>query len=181
MITDLPASLPTLPRYGESSLADLATSVLASLGVAGEANPLELAPAERVCLLVVDGLGWELLREHPAAAPFLSELAVAGRLLTAGFPATTPTSPASLGTGRPPGQHGVLGYQVAGPGEGRRLNALHWDPRVDPVAWQPGSTIFERATAAGIAAHRGGQSGTQQTGLFRATMRGADYVSANTF
>src|SRR5580700_2031120 len=106
MITDLPASLPTLPRYGESSLADLASSVLASLGVAGEANPLGLAPAERVCLLVVDGLGWELLRDHPAAAPFLSELAVTGRPLTAGFPATTVTSLTSLGTGLVPGMAG---------------------------------------------------------------------------
>jgi hypothetical protein len=172
VIADLPASLPTVPRYGESSLADLATSVLASLGVAGEANPLELAPAERVCLLVVDGLGWELLREHPAAAPFLSELAVAGRLLTAGFPATTATSLASLGTGRPPGQHGLLGYQVAVPGQNRLLNALHWDQRIDPVAWQPGSTIFERAAAAGVDAYRVSHSGFRQTGLFVAAMRG---------
>ena len=36
--------------------------------------------------------------------------------LTAGFPATTATSLGSLGTGRPPGQHGMLGYQVAIPG-----------------------------------------------------------------
>jgi hypothetical protein len=181
VITDLPASLPVLPDYGRSSLADLALSLLAALGVPGEPNPLQLPYADRVCLLVVDGLGWELLREHPAAAPFLSELAVSGRPLTAGFPATTATSMASLGTGRPPGQHGMLGYQVAVPGENRLLNAMQWDSRVDPVAWQPGSTIFERARADGIAAHRVGHSGTQQTGLFVATMRGADYVSANTF
>jgi Type I phosphodiesterase / nucleotide pyrophosphatase len=181
VIEDLPAWLPTLPRYGESSLPGLAASVLASLGVATEPNPLQLAPADRACLLVVDGLGWELLREHPAAAPFLSELAVSGRPLTAGFPATTATSLASLGTGRPPGQHGVLGYQVAVPGEGRLLNAMHWDSRVDPVAWQPGSTIFERAAAAGIGAYRVSHARFRQTGLFAATMRGADYVSANTF
>ncbi len=181
VITDLPASLPVLPDYGRSSLADLALSLLAALGVPGEPNPLQLPYADRVCLLVVDGLGWELLREHPAAAPFLSELAVSGRPLTAGFPATTATSMASLGTGRPPGQHGMLGYQVAVPGENRLLNAMQWDSRVDPVAWQPGSTIFERARADGIAAHRVGHSGTQQTGLFVATMRGADYVSANSF
>jgi hypothetical protein len=180
MITDLPASLPTLPRYGESSLADLASSVLASLGVAGEANPLGLAPAERVCLLVVDGLGWELLREHPAAAPFLSELAVAGRPLTAGFPATTVTSLASLGTGRPPGQHGLLGYQVAVPGQNRLLNGLRWDSRVDPVAWQPGSTIFERAAAAGLGARRVAQASLAGTGLSVAAMRGAQFLSADT-
>ncbi len=178
---DMPATLPALPCYGESSLADLGSSVLASLGVAGEANPLQLADADRVCLLVVDGLGWDLLREHPAAAPFLSELAMSGRSLTAGFPATTATSMASLGTGLPSGQHGVLGYQVAVPGEHRLLNAMHWDASVDPVAWQPAATIFERAAAAGVAAYRVSHSSFRQTGLFVATMRGADYVNANTF
>jgi hypothetical protein len=176
----LPASMPTLPRYGESSLADLGTSVLASLGVVGEANPLGLPAVERVCVLVVDGLGWELLREHPAAAPFLSELAVSGRPLTAGFPATTATSMASLGTGRPPGQHGVLGYQVVVPGEGRLLNALHWDVRVDPVAWQPGSTIFERAAAAGIDGFYVAHATLRKTGLTAAVLRGAQFRTAST-
>ncbi len=104
-MTEQPTAPPTLPRYGDASLADLATSLLASLGTE-EPNPLDLPQAARVCLLVVDGLGWELLRDHPAAAPFLSELAMTGRPLTAGFPATTVTSLTSLGTGRPPGQHG---------------------------------------------------------------------------
>ena len=36
-----------------------------------ERNVLGLAPAQRACLLVIDGLGWELLRDHPAVAPFL--------------------------------------------------------------------------------------------------------------
>jgi hypothetical protein len=178
---DLPASLPSLPRYGENTLADLASSVLASLGVAAEPNPLQLAPADRACLLVVDGLGWELMREHPAAAPFLSELAISGRTLTAGFPATTATSLASLGTGRPPGEHGLLGYQVAVPGEGRLLNALHWDQRVDPVAWQPGSTIFERAAEAGVAAFRVAHSSLARSGLSTAAMRGAEFLAADTF
>jgi hypothetical protein len=181
VITDLPRSLPSMPRYGENSLADLSTSVLASLGVTKEPNPLRLPDADRVCLLVVDGLGWELLRDHQAAAPFLSELAVAGRPLTAGFPATTATSLASLGTGRPPGQHGVLGYQVAVPGEGRLLNALRWDQRVDPVAWQPGPTVFERAAKAGISAFRVAHSSLGGTGLSVATMRGAGVVPADTF
>jgi len=69
VLTAEPDRLPTLPRYGQGSLADLSCSILASLGAQGEPNPLELAPARRVCLLVIDGLGWELLREQPAAAP----------------------------------------------------------------------------------------------------------------
>jgi hypothetical protein len=177
-MTDQPAVPPTLPRYGESSLADLATSLLASLGVGGP-NPLALPPAARVCLLVVDGLGWELLRDHQAAAPFLAELTMTGRPLTAGFPATTVTSLTSLGTGRPPGQHGMLGYQVAVPGQGRLLNALRWDRSIDPVAWQPGPTIFERATAAGVAAFRVAPAVLRATGLSVAAMRGAAYRPAD--
>src|ERR1022692_435898 len=100
-MTAQPAVPPTLPRYGEASLADLATSLLASLG-AGGPNPLDLSPASRICLLVVDGLGWELLRAHQAAAPFLSELAATARPLSAGFPATTVTSLSSLGGGPVP-------------------------------------------------------------------------------
>ena len=171
---------PTLPRYAESSLDALATSVLACLGVPGEANPLQLPPAERVCLLVVDGLGWELLSAHPAAAPFLSELAMTAAPLTAGFPATTATSLGSLGTGRPPGQHGLLGYQVAIPGSDALLNALRWNASVDPISWQPGSTIFERAASAGVSALRAAPGAFRKSGLSVAAMRGADYLAADT-
>ena len=177
-MTDLPAVPPTLPRYGEASLADLATSLLASLGV-DQPNPLDLPPAARACLLVVDGLGWELLRDHQAAAPFLAELTMTARPLTAGFPATTVTSLTSLGTGRPPGQHGMLGYQVAVPGQGRLLNALRWDRSIDPVAWQPGPTIFEQAAAAGLAAFRVAPAVLRATGLSVAAMRGAAYRAAD--
>ena len=180
MLTDLPASLPALPGYGENSLADLGASLLAALGLVREANPLRLRPADRVCVLVVDGLGWELLRGHQAAAPFLSELAVSGRPLTAGFPAMTATSLASLGTGTPPGQHGVLGYLVAVPGEGRLLNTLRWDSRVDPVSWQPRPTIFERAAAAGIAGFHVAHPAVLRTGLSAAALRGAEGVAAGT-
>ncbi len=179
MMTDPPGSLPVLPRYGERSLPDLASSLLACLGVPGERNPLGLPPAARVCLLVVDGLGWELLRDHPAAAPFLSELALSGGPLTAGFPATTVTSLASLGTGRPPGQHGMLGYQVAVPGKGKLLNGLRWDKSVNPLVWQPGTTVYERAAAVGVSTYRVAESALEKTGLSTAVMRGNAYRPAD--
>jgi hypothetical protein len=174
-----PVTAPVVPHYGERSLPDLASSLLASLGVPGEENPLALPPSPRACLLVVDGLGWELLRDHPAAAPFLSELALSGGPLTAGFPATTVTSLASLGTGRPPGQHGMLGYQVAVPGEGKLLNGLRWDSSVDPLVWQPGATIYERAAGAGVSAYRVAASALEKTGLSTAVMRGNAYRPAD--
>lgn len=64
-------------------------------------NVLRLPAASKVCVLLVDGLGWHLLRSHAAAALFLCSLAVDSEPITAGFPATTATSIAALGTGLP--------------------------------------------------------------------------------
>ena len=174
-----PRTSPIVPSYGESSLADLAASVLASLTGDAEANVLGLPEVGRVCLLIVDGLGLELLRDHQAAAPFLAELAFNSRPLTAGFPSTTVTSMASLGTGLAPAAHGMLGYQVAIPGQGRLLNGLHWPKEVDPVAWQPQPTIYERAAADGVTAVHVASGAFRNSGLTRATLRGADYRAAN--
>ena len=115
---------PPLPRYGTRSLAELVPSLLTSLGLAGLANPLALEPAPRVCLLLVDGLGWELLEANRPVAPFLN--AMAGEPLSAGFPATTAASLSSLATGLPPGEHGLVGYTMALPGYDRAFNALTW-------------------------------------------------------
>ena len=178
-MTAEPMTSATVPDYGEGTLPDLATSLLASLGVGDAPNPLGLAPAHRACLLIVDGLGWELLRAHQAAAPFLSELTTTGRALTAGFPATTVTSLSSLGTGLPPGRHGMLGYKVAVPGQDRLLNGLRWDDHVNPVRWQPAPTIYQRAAAADIAAYRVAARGLEKTGFSLAVMRGATYRAAD--
>lgn len=169
-----------LPGYGTHTLAELTESMLASTGVPGAANVLGLEDARRTCLLLVDGLGLDLLLRSRTHAPFLSHLAGPGRWLTAGFPATTATSLGSLGTARPPGRHGLLGYQVLIPGTGRLLNELRWDKSVDPLAWQPGSTIFERAAAAGLPAIRVASGAFRKSGLSEATMRGADYRAAET-
>src|ERR1700720_3505255 len=176
-----PRHSPIVPSYGTSTLADLSSSILASLdpGAPPEQNVLGLAPTQRACLLIVDGLGWELLRDHPAVAPFLSELARNSRPITAGFPSTTVTSLGSICTGQPPGQHGILGYQVIIPGENRLLNGLRWDSRVDPREWQPLPTIYERTPAAGIAAVHVAQGSFRGTGLTVATMRGSDFRPAD--
>ncbi|MGB9281910.1 MAG: hypothetical protein WCB57_17820, partial [Pseudonocardiaceae bacterium] len=63
-----------VPQAPAASLADVVPSLLAGLGVAGFADRFGLNPARAVCLLLVDGLGWHALREHPADAPFLTSL-----------------------------------------------------------------------------------------------------------
>ena len=103
-------------------------SVLAALEAGGE-DRLGLAPAQRVVVMLVDGMGLVGLRAHADAAPYLSSMACTE--LTAGFPSTTVTSLASLSTGVPAGQHAMTGYssymrggrrpgQLAGVARGRQ-------------------------------------------------------------
>lgn len=144
-----------VPRYGTGSLADLLPAIAKGQGLHEHVTGLELAPADRACVFLIDGLGWELLRAHPDEAPFLTSLLGTsmngtGRPMTAGFPSTTATSLASVGTGLPPGAHGLAGYTCLDPDTGALMNQLRWQPWTDPYAWQPYPTVFQRAHAAGI-------------------------------
>ncbi|MEU6118118.1 nucleotide pyrophosphatase/phosphodiesterase family protein [Streptomyces sp. NPDC047117] len=145
-----------VPRYGTGSLADLLPAITAGQGLAhAQPTGLELAPADRACVFLIDGLGWDVLRAHPDEAPFLTSLLGTsmngtGRPMTAGFPSTTATSLASVGTGLPPGAHGLAGYTVQDPAAGALMNQLRWYPWTDPHAWQPYPTVFQQADAAGI-------------------------------
>jgi type I phosphodiesterase/nucleotide pyrophosphatase len=143
------------PRYGSGSLADVLPAAAAGLGVPDLASGLGLPAADRVCLFLVDGLGWEALRAYPDAAPFLTSLlptsrAGSGLPITVGFPSTTATSLASVGTGLPPAAHGLAGYAVLDPATGELMNQLRWDPWTDPRRWQPHPTVFQLARAAGV-------------------------------
>ena len=55
------------------------------------------------------------------------------------------TSLTSLGTGLPPGQHGMVGYTSRVPSTGEILNALTWESDLVAEAFQPRATLFERA------------------------------------
>lgn len=174
---------PVSPAYGAGSLADLMPSVSAVLGVSGAVDVLglgeRLAGVDRVGVLLVDGLGAYQL---PTAAPFAPTLAALSDIsdlsLTAGFPSTTPVSLVTVGTGVPPGAHGVLGFTVRRP-DGRTLNHIHWGDDPDPYQWQPVPTAFENAAAAGVAVTLVSRSLYRGTGLSVAANRGARYHVAD--
>ncbi|CAN5301753.1 alkaline phosphatase family protein [soil metagenome] len=173
------------PRYGDGALADLMPSVLGVLGVPGESDRIGLGVdgARRVAVLLVDGMGAELLAAHRDIAPFLNR---PHQTLTAGFPSTTATSLASLGTGVPAGEHGLVGYLLAIPGHERLMNPLNWrltgkGPSVDllkevvPEQFQPVETTFERAVADGITVTQVAPTYQDGSGLTRAALRGSDF------
>ncbi len=144
------ADLPSPPLFGSKSIAEVLTSSAASLGMPGFTNHLHLPPAQRVCVVLADGLGRSLLKQKSSHTPFLRSVIAGGQRnvptwIDAAFPTTTAASLASLGTGLPAGQHGMVGYDVLDPAQDKVVNLLgNWDSHVDPAQWQPHATVFER-------------------------------------
>ncbi|AWT45956.1 MULTISPECIES: alkaline phosphatase family protein [Streptomyces] len=177
----LAVSSAPAPEYGTGSLADLLPTLAAGMGVPGTAAAIEeLAPADRNCVFLIDGLGWEQLRAHSDEAPFLTSLLPTsrggtGRPLTAGYPATTATSLASVGTGLPPGAHGLPGYTVRNPATGELMNQLRWHPWTSPRPWQPYPTVFQLAHDAGVHAAQVSSPSFQNTPLTKVALSGGTF------
>jgi hypothetical protein len=179
-VTQTEDVLPGSPRYGHGTIGDVLVSAWGAVAGDPLGNPLSLPPAESYVVFLVDGLGWSLLHEHADAAPYLSGLAQGVEPITSGIPSTTATSITSLGTGLPPGSHGVVGFTSRIPGTDRLLDALRWDADVDPRAWQVHDTIFGRAMRQGVLATVVSKHSFAGSGLTVASQRGAEYVGADT-
>ena len=175
------------PEYGSASISDVIPSALAALGVPSTPDVLgltqPLSGINKVAVLLVDGLGYHL---YPLAARSSPTLAAVWsgefgdlRRLTTNFPSTTPTSLASLGTGVPPGRHGVLGFTVNVPGTDDVLTHILWGSEPDPLLWQPMPTCFERAAAHGIAPAIVSRI-YPTSGLSSAAFRGGELVGSDT-
>lgn len=162
------------------SLTDVLSGVLAALTAdpAGQAAALGVPRCNRAVVVLVDGMGAELVADRAAYAPYVASLLEDGRRLRCTFPSTTATSLATFGTGLPPGAHGMLGYQVLNPQTGALFNELSWENGPDPLTWQPNQTVFQRAEAAGVKTFQIGPSFFEGSGLTTAALRGPAFVSA---
>jgi hypothetical protein len=170
------------PHYDRTGLAGVLPGVAASLGVSRYtgSDSVPMRPARRAVVVLVDGLGYELVRRRGGHAPFLRSLLPAAYRITAGFPSTTATSMGTFGTGLPPGAHGLLGYEVLVPGEDRLVNELSWEDGPDPLTWQPEPTVFEMAERDGVDVTRIGPGFFDGSGLTRAAVRGGRFRAADT-
>ncbi|AQT80013.1 alkaline phosphatase family protein [Mycolicibacterium litorale] len=177
-----------LPRLDADTphLADLVPSVLTAMGLAGFDARIELS--DRIagaCVLLIDGLGAELLDANTGDAPVLAGLRAG--VLHVGFPSTTAAGLAAVGTGCASGRHGMVGYSFRLPDVGL-INALRWRPHPWGDDWrdtavpeqvQPLPTTFERADAAGVAVSVVSGAEFTGSGLTRAVLRGGRYVGVH--
>lgn len=174
-----------LPQPDSSAphLADVVPAVLAAMG--GQETGLGFGEISAACVLLIDGLGAQLLDTYVQDAPVMAGLR--GQTLQVGFPSTTAAGLAAVGTGCRSGQHGMVGYSFRVPDAGV-INALRWCPHpsgpdlrddLKPEELQPLPTNFERAVSAGIAVDVISGAQFDGSGLTRAVLRGGRYVGVH--
>jgi len=117
---------PIIPDYGGANVRGIVPALLGPGSWSDSLPdwmPEPVAKADQVCLLVLDGLGWEQLQERRELTPTLASM-VGGPISTVA-PTTTATALSSIATGLTPAEHGLLGYRMMLGGE--VLNVLRWN------------------------------------------------------
>jgi predicted AlkP superfamily pyrophosphatase or phosphodiesterase len=161
------------PDLDGASVAGVVPALLGARDAAWLPEPAR--EAESVVLLVLDGLGWNALREHADVMPELT--AMTGGPITTVLPATTATALTSITTGLAPAQHGVLGYRML---VGRDvLNVLRWTVAdrhrpPDPFDVQRHTAFMGRPVPAIT------KSEFRTTGFTQAHLRGGRFIGWHT-
>jgi predicted AlkP superfamily pyrophosphatase or phosphodiesterase len=138
-----------------------------------------VAAGERVALIMLDGLGAELLSRHERH-PFVRRLALTP--LRSQFPATTTAHVTTVHYGMPVHEHGLYEWNILEPslGElicplmfeiagGRQLDGLAG--RLDASALAPGPTLYEALERRSLVVHPRHIAGSRYTAM---ATRGAD-------
>jgi predicted AlkP superfamily pyrophosphatase or phosphodiesterase len=161
-----------LPDLDGASVAGIVPGLVG--GRTGSWIPEIVRGAPAVVLLVLDGLGWNAVREHAARVPTIAGMQ--GRAITTVVPATTATALTSISTGLAPAQHGVLGYRMVVSGE--VLNVLRWTTKdarpPDPFDVQRHTAFLGREVPVVTKAE------FRNSGFTHAHLRGARFVGWST-
>jgi len=160
-------------------LKDVLRGALESVTTGG--GRLGLGRAERVLVVVVDGLGAEALAARAGHARTMAPLLGRRSRIATGCPTTTAAALTTLTTGTDPGQHGVVGYAVLDPGRDEVVNQLHgFDDGGLPEDWQRSRTIFEEAADRDVRPFAAGPRHYADSGFTAAVLTGAEYLGART-
>lgn len=171
------------PSYDSTGLVNLVAEIEATM--TGSAVAPRLGPqigslipdTDTLVLVLFDGLGVAQLA-HPRAGLFRDSLAAT---LHAGFPTTTSVSLATIATGLPPSQHGIVSHLMWMPDHDRIVNTLKWVDLSgsavshDFAAVLPGPNLWERLRSAGIEPITVQPGDFQSTPLTRMLYRGARF------
>jgi len=188
------------PDYDGLSIVALHSIVEHILGLEPSASALldeigaRLPTADRLLLLIIDGLGHRALRAFCERYPnlYLSRLAGRGVYapITSVFPSTTVAALTTYSTGLTPQEHGMLGYRLylretsaitnmiklSVVGNDCGDSALRAGLQLDGLLPRP--TVYERLRAHGIVVHTLLPRHIAESGLSKLLYTGSSYIHA---
>ena len=174
-----------LPRVGDPLITDVVAGGLATIDPALPGASAQAAAslgmetgAHQLLLILVDGLGYELIEEYVGHTPTLRRVRGDVRSIHTVVPSTTAAAITAFGTGERPGATNMVGFSVAYRGTVMNLLAMEGGPA--PSEWQPVPTYFERLAAADVASAVVSPARFAGSGLTGAALRGARHVPAET-
>lgn len=174
-----------LPRVGDPLITDVVAGGLATIDPALPGASAQAAAslgmetgAHQLLLILVDGLGYELIEEYVGHTPTLRRVRGDVRSIHTVVPSTTAAAITAFGTGERPGATNMVGFSVAYGGGVMNLLAMEGGPA--PSEWQPVPTYFERLAAADVASAVVSPARFAGSGLTGAALRGARHVPAET-
>lgn len=134
---------------------------------------------ERVCFVLVDGLGVHNLEARCGHARTLCSLDT--QTITSVVPSTTAASITSVGTGLLPGQTAMIGYSLRSPVSGKAFSLIKWEESgLEPRDWQRKPTLFERLGEQSERCRLVQPRAFIGSGLTEAALRGAKAMAAET-
>ena len=167
-----------LPGVGDPLITNVVAGGLASIDPALPGASVQAAAslgmevgARQLLLILVDGLGYELIQEYAGHTPTLRRMRDDIRSIHTVVPSTTAAAITAFGTGERPGATNMVGFSVAYGGGVMNLLAMEGGPA--PTEWQPVPTYFERLAAAGVASAVISPARFAGSGLTGAALRGA--------
>lgn len=145
---DLHQSGLIVPDYQGNTIANLPGAIARLFGASVPNLPplrsdllqpiLEGREITRVVLILVDGMGQNLLDLCAESIPWLEEQAAISASITSIFPSTTVNALSSLWTGAGPGQHGLVGLELFFPNLGVMGQMLSLSPS---FIWSPDALV----------------------------------------
>jgi hypothetical protein len=158
---------PVKPDYGGANVANV---VPALLGVRpADWIPAPAAGVRATVLLVLDGLGWDVV-DAPGRMPVVGSMV--GGAITTVVPSTTAAALTSITTGVPPARHGITGYRVRY--DDTVLNAVRWQRADGRRAPEP--DVVQRVDPfAGRAVPVVSKSDFRRSGFTTVHLRGGEY------
>lgn len=137
-----------VPDYGTNTIANIPTTIARLLDVQPEGLPplpddlwqplMEEHDIKRVVLILVDGMGQNLIDSAKEETSWLEQKATTSGRITSVFPSTTVNALSSLWTGVAPAQHGLVGLELFFPQMGVVGQMLALTPS---FSWWPDALI----------------------------------------